>query len=634
MALLDRIQTPADLKKLSLEELKALSCEIREYIIEIVSRRGGHLASSLGAVEITLALHYVFDSPRDKILWDVGHQSYAHKIITGRKEAFAGLRTRGGISGFPSIAESEHDAFGVGHASTAISASLGLAVARDLCGEDHYVISVVGDGALSGGLAFEGINQAGHLRKNKFIIVLNDNEMSISKNVGALSRYLTRITTRKVYLQFEADVWELLGKVPRYGLKARKLARRMKESIKNLVVPNIVFEELGFRYLGPLDGHDVEQLVASFAQIRDVPGPVIVHVMTKKGKGYAFAENDAEKFHGIGSFSAATGDSGTAGAKPTYSEVFGAALVELARSDPRVVAVTAAMKEGTGLSTFADMYPERFFDVGIAEQHAVTFAAGLARSGLKPFVAIYSTFLQRGFDQIIHDVALQRLPVRFVIDRAGLVGEDGPTHHGAFDLSYLRLVPGMVIMAPRDEEELRRMLRTALAYDAGPIALRFPRGAVAGVQAHPTGDAVAVGKGEILRRGADASLVAVGSMVRIAEGAADILARSGIAVSVVDAKFIKPLDAGLILSVAASGAPLFALEENGVTGGFGEAVLELCAGRALASRITILGIPDRFVPHGTRAELLGEIGLTPEGVAAVVERSIGSRREAGQGGVQ
>ncbi|MGD1047570.1 MAG: 1-deoxy-D-xylulose-5-phosphate synthase [Candidatus Krumholzibacteriaceae bacterium] len=634
MALLDRIQTPGDLKELSLEELKTLSCEIREYIIEIVSRRGGHLASSLGAVEIALALHYVFDSPRDKILWDVGHQSYAHKIITGRREAFEGLRTRGGISGFPSIVENEHDAFGVGHASTAISASLGLAVARDLRGENHYVISVVGDGALSGGLAFEGINQAGHLKKNKFIIVLNDNEMSISKNVGALSRYLTRITTKKVYLQFEADVWELLGKVPRYGLKARKLARRMKESIKNLVVPDMVFEELGFRYLGPLDGHDMEQLIASLTQVKDVPGPVIVHVMTKKGKGYAFAENDAEKFHGIGSFSAATGDPGVTGTKPTYSEVFGAALVELARSDPRVVAVTAAMKEGTGLSTFALTYPERFFDVGIAEQHAVTFAAGLARSGLKPFVAIYSTFLQRGFDQIIHDVALQRLPVRFVIDRAGLVGEDGPTHHGAFDLSYLRLVPGMVIMAPRDGGELRNMLRAALAYDEGPIALRFARGAAAGIDARPAGDATVIGKGELLRRGADASLVAVGSMVGVAEGAADILARSGVAVAVVDAKFIKPLDAGLILSVAASGAPIFALEENAVVGGFGEAVLELCAGRALANRITVLGIPDRFVPHGTRAELLGEIGLTPEGVAEAVRRGIDSQREAGQGGIR
>jgi len=632
MGLLDRIETPADLKKLSVEELKVLSCEIRQYVVETVSQRGGHLASSLGAVEITLALHYVFDAPRDKIVWDVGHQSYAHKIITGRKNAFKDLRTRGGISGFPSIAESEYDAFGVGHASTAISASLGLAVSRDLRGEDHYVISVVGDGALSGGLSFEGINQAGHLKKNRFIIVLNDNEMSISKNVGALSRYLTRIATKKVYLQFEADVWELLGKVPRYGGKARKVARRMKESIKNLVVPNILFEELGLRYLGPLDGHDLDQLVAAFVQIKEVPGPILVHVMTKKGKGYKFAEEDSEKFHGIGSFSAATGDSRSVAAKPTYSDVFGASLVDLARRDPSVVAITAAMKEGTGLAPFAAAFPGRFFDVGIAEEHAVTFAAGLARSGFKPFVAIYSTFLQRAFDQIIHDVALQQLPVRFVLDRAGLVGEDGPTHHGAFDLSYLRLVPGMVIMAPRDEEELRCMLLAALAYDQGPIALRFPRGAVAGVEPRANRCATEIGKGELLRSGADASLVALGSMVRIAEAAAEILARRGINVSIVDAKFIKPLDSELILSVARPGVPVFALGEGAMPGGFGEALLELFAGRGLPAAVTTIGIPDHFVPHGKRDELLEEIGLAPEAVATAVIRGIESRSGAGQGG--
>jgi len=632
MSLLDRIGTPADLKKLSLEELKAVSCEIRQYIIETVSQRGGHLASSLGAVEITLALHYVFDAPHDKILWDVGHQSYTHKIVTGRKDAFKGLRTRGGISGFPSIAESEYDAFGVGHASTAISASLGLAVSRDLRGEDHYIVSVVGDGALSGGLSFEGINQAGHLKRNRFIIILNDNEMSISKNVGALSRYLTRITTKKVYLQFEADVWELLGKVPRYGGKARKLARRMKESIKNLVVPNILFEELGLRYLGPLDGHDIDQLVAAFVQVRDVPGPVLVHVMTKKGKGYQFAEDDAEKFHGIGSFSAATGDPRSVATKPTYSDVFGASLVELARRDPSVVAITAAMKEGTGLTAFAAAFPGRFFDVGIAEQHAVTFAAGLARSGFKPFVAIYSTFLQRAFDQIIHDVALQSLPVRFILDRAGLVGEDGPTHHGAFDLSYLRLVPGMVIMAPRDEEELRCMMLSALAYDRGPIALRFPRGAVAGVEPRAMPYALEIGKGELLRSGTDASLVAVGSMVRIAEAAAQILARAGIGVSVVDAKFVKPLDTDLILSAVRPDAPVFALEESAMAGGFGDAILELLAGCAVPAAVTTIGIPDRFVPHGKRDELLEEIGLAPEAVAAAVLRGIESRSGAGQGG--
>jgi len=633
MALLDRIRTPGDLKGLSLEELVALSVEIRQYIIEVVSVRGGHLASSLGAVEIAIALHYVFDSPRDKILWDVGHQSYAHKILTGRKEAFRNLRTREGLSGFPNTAESEHDAFGVGHASTSISAALGLAVSRDLLGEDHYVISVVGDGAISGGLSFEGINQAGHLKKNRFIIILNDNEMSISKNVGALARYLTRITTQKVYLQFEADVWELLGKVPRYGLKARKVARRMKESIKNLLVPTILFEELGFRYFGPLDGHDLAQLVAAFSQIRDVPGPVLLHVMTKKGKGYCFAEEDAEKFHGIGSFYKATGNSKSNGTRPTYSDIFGESLVELAGKDRKVVAITAAMKEGTGLAPFARAFPERFFDVGIAEQHAVTFAAGLARSGLKPFVAIYSTFLQRGFDQIIHDVALQRLGVRFILDRAGLVGEDGPTHHGAFDLSYLRIVPGMVIMAPRDGEELRRMMLSALEYEAGPIAIRFPRGTAAAAPPSPQRTAVPIGKGELLRRGDGPALVAVGSMVTTALAAAEILSHAGIPVSVIDAKFIKPLDADLLMSLAGAGSRLvFALEENARSGGFGDAILEFYSDRSPGTRVVKIGLPDRFMPHGRRDDLLAEIGMSAETVAAEVARFAGSRAQTGHGG--
>jgi len=634
MGVLERIQSPSDLKALSVDELTSLSSELRQYIIEIVSQRGGHLASSLGAVEIAIALHYVFDSPRDKILWDVGHQSYAHKILTGRKEAFKSLRTRGGISGFPSAAESEHDAFGVGHASTSISAALGLAVSRDLRGEKNFIISVVGDGALSGGLSFEGINQAGHLKKNRFIIVLNDNAMSISKNVGALSRYLTKITTKKLYLQFEADVWELLGKVPRFGGKARKLARRMKESIKNLVLPNILFEELGFRYFGPLDGHDLEQLIVAFRQIRNVPGPVLLHVVTKKGKGYSFAENDAEKFHGVGSFHKATGNSRSNATKPTYSEVFGSTLVELARTDDRIVAITAAMKEGTGLAAFARAFPERFFDVGIAEQHAVTFAAGLSRAGFKPFVAVYSTFLQRGFDQIIHDVAIQRLPVKFVLDRAGLVGEDGPTHHGAFDLSYLRLVPGMVIMAPRDEEELRCMLLTALAYDAGPIAVRFPRGGIVGVEPGAERRPLEIGRGELMRRGADASLVAVGTMVAVAQAGADILSREGIEAAVIDAKFIKPLDEELIVSAAAGGAPVIAVEENAVSGGFGTALLELFAQRGLRNRVVTLGIPDRFIQHGGRDELLDEIGLSPERVAATVKDLMRSRTASCQGGDQ
>ncbi len=632
MGLLERIQSPADLKKLSFEELGALSEEIRHYIIEVVSLRGGHLASSLGAVEITLALHSVFDSPRDKIVWDVGHQSYAHKIVTGRREEFKSLRTRGGLSGFPSPSESEHDVFGVGHASTSISAALGFAVSRDLRGDGNYVITVVGDGALSGGLAFEGINQAGHLKKNRFIILLNDNEMSISRNVGALSRYLTKITTKKLYLRFEADVYELLGKIPNVGGKARKLARRIKESVKNLVLPNILFEELGFRYFGPLDGHDIEELVGVLTQIRDVPGPVLLHVMTKKGKGYTFAEEDAEKFHGVGGFYKATGMSRSESTKPSYSEIFGGALIELAERDRAVIAVTAAMKEGTGLAAFSRAFPERFFDVGIAEQHAVTFSAALARGGFKPFVAVYSTFLQRAFDQIIHDVALQKLPVKFVLDRAGLVGEDGPTHHGAFDLSYMRLVPGMVLMAPKDEEELRCMLLAALAYDRGPIALRFPRGAVPGVE--PRGEAapVEIGKGEIVREGRDVCLIAIGSMVRASVDASRLLDEAGIDAAVVNARFVKPLDRELILSIGARGIPVVTVEENAMQAGFGSAVLQLLGGAGPCKAALTIGIPDRFVAHGRRDELLDEAGLSPRGIAKAVSEFLASKTSGARGG--
>ncbi len=620
--LLEKIHSPADLKRLSIEELEALTAEIRQYIIEVVSKRGGHLASSLGCVEITLALHYVFDSPSDKIVWDVGHQSYAHKIITGRREAFVNLRTRGGISGFPSITESEHDTFGAGHASTAISAALGFAVARDLRGEDYFVIGVVGDGALTGGMSFEGINQAGHLKKNRFIIVLNDNEMSISRNVGALARYLTKITTKKLYLQLEADVWELLGRIPTLGGRARKLAGRIKESIKNLVVPTILFEELGFRYLGPLDGHDIRQLVETFSNLHQVPGPVLVHVVTKKGKGYTFAENDAEKYHGIGSFYKTTGNSRGSSVSVKYSDVYGETMTELARRDASIVAITAAMTEGTGLTKFSQEFPDRFFDVGISEQHAVTFAAALSRVGMKPFVSIYSTFLQRSFDQIIHDVALQNLPVRFALDRAGIVGEDGPTHHGAFDLSYLRMIPNIVLMTPRDENELRRMLLTALEYTHGPIAVRFPRGAVVGVEPDKEIGTIEIGRGEMLREGSDAALFAVGTMVGAAEEAAGILAGKGVSAAVVNARFIKPLDEDLLCACARSGLPVFTCEENMSAGGFGDAVAELLESKAMRNRLVRIGIPDQFVPHGRREELLDEVGLSPEKIAATVMRVV------------
>jgi 1-deoxy-D-xylulose-5-phosphate synthase len=619
--LIDRISSPKDLKELSIEDLEQLGSEIRRYIIEVISSRGGHLASSLGCVEITLALHYVFDAPKDKILWDVGHQSYAHKIITGRREEFRAIRTKDGISGFPNITESQYDTYGVGHASTSISAALGLTVARDIRGDDDFVVTVVGDGALTGGLAFEGINQAGHLKKNRFIIVLNDNEMSISKNVGALSKYLTKITTQKLYLQLEADVWELLGKIPSVGGKAKTLARRIKESIKNLVVPNILFEELGFKYFGPLDGHDISLLIETFNQLKQVPGPVLVHIVTKKGKGYSFAEKDAERFHGIGSFYKTTGNSRANTKRPKYSAVFGETMIELAESDSDVIAVTAAMKEGTGLTEFGERFPDRLFDVGIAEQHAVTFSAGLARAGLKPFVAIYSTFLQRGFDQIIHDVALQKLPVKFMLDRAGLVGEDGPTHHGAFDLSYLRIVPGMVIMTPCDESELRSMLKTAHEYDEGPIAVRFPRGSVPESRISNEGD-IEVGKGVLLRRGRDVAVIAVGAMVERAIVAADIAVKEGVHSTVVNARFIKPLDEKLILSIADGDIPVITVEENALNGGFGEAVSRILDEEGKKNKVTRLGLPDRFVAHGKREELLSEIGLDPEGIAGkIIEAS-------------
>lgn len=632
MSLLERISSPAELRKLSIGELSELSGEIRKYIIEVVSERGGHLASSLGAVEIAIAVHYVFDTPRDRIVWDVGHQSYAHKIITGRREAFKNMRTRGGISGFPNINESEYDPYGVGHASTAISAALGIATARDLAREDFFVVSIVGDGALSGGLAFEGINHAGHLKKDRFVVILNDNEMSISRNVGALARYLTKITTKKLYRRLEADVWDLLGRIPNIGGSARKLAKRIKESIKNLVVPTILFEELGFRYFGPFDGNDLSQLIPTLKLIKDVPGPVLLHVMTKKGKGYCFAEEDSEKFHGVSSFYKTSGRARNNSGKPSYSEIFGNSLVELARKDGKIVAVTAAMKEGTGLGSFANEFPDRFFDVGIAEQHAVTFSAGLAMQGYKPFVAVYSTFLQRAFDQIVHDVALQKLPVRFVIDRAGVVGEDGPTHHGAFDISYLRLIPNMVIMVPRDGETLRVMLEKALEFDSGPIAIRFPRGAAPEALRKMLLEDLEIGRGELMREGDFACIIALGSMVHPSLEASEILSKEGLDIGVVDARFAKPIDCDLIEKLAGSGAPIITVEENSLKGGFGEEVAKFCISRNLPNKVISLGLPDRFVPHGARRELLEELGLSAAAIANCVKNLSRARENTSSGG--
>jgi len=617
--LLSGIHGPADLKKLPVEALPKLAEEIRDRIIQVVSATGGHLAPSLGTVELTIALHYVFDTPRDILVWDVGHQAYGHKILTGRNERFDTLRQENGLSGFPRRAESEFDAFGTAHASTAISASLGFACARDLKGEKNHVIAVVGDGALTGGLAYEGLNQAGVLGTD-LLVILNDNSMSISPNVGAIARYLTRLSSSPTYRRLETDVWELLGKVPAGG-KARKLVSRIKEGMKNLMVPNILFEELGFKYYGPIDGHELTTLVEVLKQLQDVKGPVLLHTLTRKGKGYKYSEDDARKYHGVASFDKLTGASSKKSAAPTYTEVYGQTMIELATLDPKVVTITAAMADGTGLAKYATTFPERFHDVGIAEQHGVCFSAGLAASGMKPFATIYSTFVQRAYDQIVHDIVIQGLPVRFALDRAGLVGEDGATHHGLFDIAYLRCLPGFVLMAPKDENEFRNMLATMAAYDKGPIAIRYPRGTGRGVPMDERPTPLAIGQGELIRAGKDVVLVAYGTMVSTAEKVAQILEARGLSAAVLNARFAKPLDERLILDWARRIPRVATLEEGALAGGFGDAVLELFVKAPIPGlRTRAFGVPDRLFDHATRDSLLRAAGLTAEPIAAELER--------------
>jgi 1-deoxy-D-xylulose-5-phosphate synthase len=609
------------LRDLDLVQLEQLCGELREEIISTVARTGGHLGASLGVVELTVALHKVFCTPDDKIVWDVGHQAYGHKLLTGRADRFGTLRHRDGISGFPRRDESPHDMFGVGHASTAISAALGFAAARDARGEDHAVIAVVGDGALTGGLAYEGLNNAGNLQTD-LTVILNDNKMSISPNVGAIARYLTRITSGKLYNRLEADIWDLLGKIP-HGSRAQTLAGRIKEGLKNLVVPTVLFEELGFRYFGPIDGHDLRTLTATLRAVR-LKGPILVHTITQKGKGYKFAEEDNQRYHGVGKFDKTEGIKVVPPAIPSYTSVFGETLARLAEADPRIHGITAAMPSGTGLGALRDRCPARFHDVGIAEQHAVTFAAGLACRGQRPVVAVYSTFLQRAVDQIVHDVALQKLPVIFAVDRGGVVGEDGPTHHGVFDLTYLRMVPGMVVMAPADEDELRHMLATALAHEAGPVALRYPRGSGLGIPLNGPPRPLPIGRGKVEITGTDVCLLAVGTMVEAARSAAAFLARAGIAAEVVNMRFVKPLDEQLLERVWSRHRLVVTVEENSVVGGFGAGVLEWAAGRPrhAAAQVVNLGIPDTFQAHATRQELLAELGLTGEGIAARVNREL------------
>ncbi len=632
--LLDAIDSPADLKRLQISELPRLCEELRAEIIQTCAKNGGHLGSSLGAVEIAVALHYVFETPRDKLVWDVGHQAYAHKLLTGRRETFRTIRTDGGLAGFPERDESEHDAFGVGHASTSISAALGMLEAKRLKRESGKVVAVVGDGAMTGGEAFEGLNQAGYLGRD-LLVVLNDNEMSISPNVGALSEWFSKKFASRTYNRWRHAVKDFLGQLPK-GAEAIEIIRHGINATKALVTPGILFEGLGFHYVGPVDGHDVAELVESFRKLVTFDGPVLVHAITTKGKGYQPAESDkATAGHGLSFFDIATGKPvKKASSAKAYTDVFAEALCAEMEKDPRIVAVTAAMLEGTGLIQAKRLFPERTYDVGIAEQHAVTFGAGLACEGLRPVVAVYSTFLQRAYDQIIHDVALQRLPVAFALDRGGLVGADGKTHQGAFDLAYLRCVPNLVVMAPADENELRHALHTALAVD-GPVAFRFPRGSSQGIPLDAEPEVLPVGRGRIARAvpgKPDVAVISIGATLQGAVQAAEALAREGVAVSVVDARFVKPLDEDLVCGEATRAGRVVTVEEGCVAGGFGSACLEAFDRRGLLAAglpVTRLGLPDRFVTHGDPARQRAELGIDANGIARACRALMGVRAARG-----
>ncbi|OGW84635.1 MAG: 1-deoxy-D-xylulose-5-phosphate synthase [Omnitrophica bacterium RIFCSPLOWO2_01_FULL_45_10] len=614
--LIDSINSPSDLRKLKPITLPVLAAEIREEMIKTVSKTGGHLASSLGAVELAVALHYVFNTPKDVILWDVGHQTYAHKLLTGRLKKFHTLRQLGGLSGFPNRDESpEYDTFTTGHSSTVISTLLGLVVGRDLKGEKDKLIAVIGDAALAGGMAFEALNHAGHAQKD-MIIVLNDNELSISRSVGALSRYLNRIIVNPAYNKVRKDIERLLKRIPRFGFRAYRAARKLEEGLKNLLIPGMIFEEMGFRYFGPIDGHDIQQLVLTFRNLMNLNEPILIHVITKKGKGFRYAEANPGAFHSTGPFDIATGRKGETREAMTFTNAFGEKILELAENNPRIVCVTAAMVDGTGLSEFASRFPERFFDVGIAEGHAVGFAAGLARHDFRPFTAIYSTFLQRGYDQIIHDVCLQRLPVVFCLDRAGLVGEDGPTHHGAFDIAYLRHIPNLVFMAPRDPLELKDMVEFCLS-QPGPCAIRYPKGGASLTETRTA--AIRLGKAEVMKNGKDLAIIAIGSMAGTALDIASLLERDRLSAMVVNARFINPLDEELLEGIAHDIKRIATLEDGVLKGGFGSAVLEFLERRKFGDiKIRRFGLPDRFIEHGKRSELFSKYNLTPSAIYDVI----------------
>ncbi len=613
-SVLARVNVPSDIRRLNLAELNRLAGEIRTQMIDTVSRCGGHLAPSLGTVELTLALHRVFNTPTDKLIWDVGHQAYAHKIITGRKDRFHTLRQKGGISGFPKREESPYDVFNVGHSSTSISAATGIAEARCLKGEDYKIVVVIGDGSMTAGMAYEGLNWAGD-RKKDLVIVLNDNEMSISPNVGAMSSYLNRIMTGQTVTKLKSEFKHFLKTIPSIGDQMVRFTRQLEESLKALIVPGALFEELGFNYVGPLEGHRLDHLIKNLENVRKMDGPVLVHVLTRKGKGYPFAEQDPSRFHGIAPFCVETGEAAAKdSAIPTYTQVFGQTMVRLGRANPKVVAITAAMCDGTGLDRFAKEFPDRFYDVGIAEQHGVTFAAGLATEGFIPVVAIYSTFMQRAYDQIIHDVCLQNLPVVLALDRGGFVGDDGPTHHGLFDYAYIRSVPNIIAMAPKDENELQHMLKTATECRS-PVSVRYPRGQGVGANMDETPRDIPVGRGEILCDGSDLAIVAIGSTVWPAMAAARKLRQEGIGIRVINARFIKPLDGELLCRTANDLKKIITVEENVLMGGFGSALLELFEQEGIRDvRVRRLGIADEFAAHATQAELRSQYGIDEAGI--------------------
>lgn len=620
MGILDTINSPADLKRLPPGELPKLANEIRHEIVKVVSSNGGHLASSLGTVELAIAIHYVFDTPNDKIIWDVGHQAYAHKLLTGRRAQFHTLRQLGGISGFTKRSESPYDTFTTGHSSTSISAALGILCANRLKKQKGKVVAVIGDGSMTAGLAYEALNQAGDLHKD-LIVILNDNDMSISRNVGAISSLLSRTFSRQRLQIWRKELGEFLKSLPKIGDNVYHWAKRSEESFKTFITPGMLFEAFNFDYFGPINGHNLNHLISILNNIKNLKEPVLLHVTTTKGKGYIQAEKNPVYFHGVGCFDIHTGNStAPKPPAPSYTQVFGDFMVRMAESDPRIVAVTAAMPEGTGLTQFADHFPDRFFDVGIAEQHGVTFAAGMAAEGFRPVVAIYSTFLQRAFDQIIHDVCLENLPVIFVVDRGGLVGEDGPTHHGQFDLTYLRNLPHMTVMAPRDENELCRMLLTALNHN-GPIAVRYPRGTAMGVPLDPSPAPVPYAKAEVLANGNDLIILAIGRMVAVAEQAAEQLNEIDIAATVVNCRFVKPLDEGLLTRLCSDIPRLLILEENTICGGLGSAVLEMLSDHHIAmASIERIGLPDQFVEHGKVSLLHEKYGLNFENVVQVARR--------------